>query len=226
MADRLADIIPATVHKQVSESLAARLNVLRHIRDSLADSQDKQKKQADAKCRGCVKPLRSDTKFYSMLKKLPTNVVSAVFKTKLRPRFIGQFTVVAKKGLAHTLNLPRKLRTHPVFYVGLLKPYRDPSNVNSEALATGNRGLPSTVVSEPGGKAGHPHGLRPTLMLEHGLDPTPTPDHGLALRRAHSGSYPMSLGDHSDQKHLLMLLLRYSDHHRRCSMSKETLSSM
>jgi hypothetical protein len=52
--------------------------------------------------------------------------VSAVFKTKLRPRFVGPFTVVVKKDLAYTLNLPKKMRTHPVFYVGLLKPYRDP----------------------------------------------------------------------------------------------------
>ena len=49
----------------------------------------------------------------------PTNVVSGVFKTKLRPRFQGTFTDVAKKGLAYTLNLPCKLRTHPVFYVGI-----------------------------------------------------------------------------------------------------------
>ena len=36
----------------------------------------------------------------------------------------------AKKRLAYTLNLPRKLRTHPVFYVVLLKPYHDPSLVD------------------------------------------------------------------------------------------------
>ncbi|EGZ07105.1 hypothetical protein PHYSODRAFT_362873, partial [Phytophthora sojae] len=68
----------------------------------MADSQDVQKEQADARGR-----------------------VSAVFKTKLRPRFIGPFKVVAKKGLAYTLNLPKKMRTHTVFYVGLLKCYRD-----------------------------------------------------------------------------------------------------
>ena len=61
--------------------------------------------------------------------------MSAVFKTKLRPRFIGPFTVVAKKGLAYALNLPRELCTHPVLYVGLLKPYLDPSQVDREALA-------------------------------------------------------------------------------------------
>ena len=48
MADRLVDISPATVHKQVSEFLATRLNVLRYVRDVLADSRDNQKEQADA----------------------------------------------------------------------------------------------------------------------------------------------------------------------------------
>ena len=48
-----------------------------------------------------------------------------MFKTKLRLRFIRPFTVVAKKRLAYTLNMPLKLRTHPVFYVGVLKPYRE-----------------------------------------------------------------------------------------------------
>ena len=43
MADRLADISSAIVNKQVSKILATQLNVLRHVRDALADSQDKQK---------------------------------------------------------------------------------------------------------------------------------------------------------------------------------------
>jgi len=47
---------------------------------------------------------------------------------------VGPFTVVAKKGLAYTLNLPKKLRTHPVFYVGLFEQYHDPSQVSSDEL--------------------------------------------------------------------------------------------
>ncbi|KAG2890239.1 hypothetical protein PC117_g24511 [Phytophthora cactorum] len=62
-----------------------------------------------------------------------------VFKTKLRPRFIGPFKIVAKKGLAYTLNLPKKMRTHPVFYVGLLKPFQDSAQVGVEALAPGQQ---------------------------------------------------------------------------------------
>ncbi|EGZ08336.1 hypothetical protein PHYSODRAFT_369757, partial [Phytophthora sojae] len=77
----------------------------------MAESQDKQKEHAD---------------------NLPTHAVSAVFKTKLRPRLIGPFKVVVKKGLAYTLNLPKKMRAHPVYYVGLLKPYQDPMKVQME----------------------------------------------------------------------------------------------
>ena len=43
MADRLADVSPATVQKQVSAFLTIRLNFLRHVRDAMADSQDKNK---------------------------------------------------------------------------------------------------------------------------------------------------------------------------------------
>ena len=187
MADRLADISSATVHKQVSDFLATRLNVLRHVRDALADSQDKQKEQADAKGRGCIERYKVGDQVLLNAKNLPTNVVSAVFKTKLRPRFIGPFTVVAKKGLAYTLNLPRKLRTHPVFYVGLLKPYRDPSHVNLEDLAARHVALPSVAGSEPGGQVEPPSGFYPTLA----------PEGELVSRRAHSGSYPRSRGDRS-----------------------------
>ena len=112
LADRLADISPVTVRKQVSEFLATRFSALRHVRDTIADSQDKQKEQADAKSRSCIISYKVGDQVLLNAKNLPTNLVSAVFKTKLRPRFIGPFTVVAKKGLAYTLNLPRELRTH------------------------------------------------------------------------------------------------------------------
>ena len=101
------------MQKQVSEFLATHFSVSRHVRDAMADSQDKQKEQADAKGRGCIYSYEVGDQVLLKAKILPTNVVSAVFKTNLRPRFIGSFTVIAKKGIAYTLNLPRKLRTPP-----------------------------------------------------------------------------------------------------------------
>jgi hypothetical protein len=135
IADRLADVSPLTVRKQVDEFLSTRLSVLRHVRDAMAESQDKQKEQADAKGRGNVESYEVGNLVLLNAKNLPTHAVSAIFKTKLRPRFVGPFTVVAKKGLAYKLNLPKKMRTYTVFYVGLLKPYHDPSHVGSDELA-------------------------------------------------------------------------------------------
>ena len=54
---------------------------------------------------------------------------------------------MAKKGLAYTLNLPRKLRTHPVFDVRLLKPYHDPLVVDHEELAPQMEALPQSDAS-------------------------------------------------------------------------------
>lgn len=62
--------------------------------------------------------------------------MSAVFKTKFCPLFIGPLKVIAKKGLVYTRYLLRKLRTHPLFYVVLLKLYHYPSIVD-----LGGRGI-------------------------------------------------------------------------------------
>ena len=43
-----------TVNIQVRELLATRLNVLRVVRDTMAESQDKQKQHADHKGRKCI----------------------------------------------------------------------------------------------------------------------------------------------------------------------------
>ncbi|GMF55635.1 unnamed protein product [Phytophthora fragariaefolia] len=99
-AERLADISPLAVSKQVDTFLSTRLRVLRHVRDAMAESQDKQKEHADAKGRSNVNCYEVGYLVLLNAKNLPTHAVSAVFKTKLRPRFIGPFKVVAKKGLA------------------------------------------------------------------------------------------------------------------------------
>ncbi|POM60411.1 LOW QUALITY PROTEIN: Pol protein [Phytophthora palmivora] len=114
-AEWLADVSPTAVQKQVDDFLSLRLSVLRHVRDAMAECQDVQKEQADARGRRNVWNFEVGDLVLLNAKNLPTHAVSAVFKAKLRPRFIGPFKVVAKKGLAYTLNLPKKMRTHPVF---------------------------------------------------------------------------------------------------------------
>ena len=98
------------------------------MRDVLDDSQDKQKEQADDKVRDCIKRYEVRDQVLFNAKYLLTHVMSTVFKIKLRPRFIGPFPVVAKKGLAHKLNIPRELRSYHKLYFGLLKPCLDSSH--------------------------------------------------------------------------------------------------
>ena len=69
VADRLADISPDTVQKQVGVFLATRLNVLGHVRDIMAESQDQQKKNMQTlKTEVVLNVIRSETKYYLMLK--------------------------------------------------------------------------------------------------------------------------------------------------------------
>ena len=54
MADWLAGVSPATIQKQVPAILTTRFNVLIHVRDEMADSQDEQKELVNAKRRSCI----------------------------------------------------------------------------------------------------------------------------------------------------------------------------
>ena len=94
---------------------------------------------------------------------------------------------MAKKGLAYTLNLPRKLRTHRVFYVAMLKPYRDPIHVDVEALAP--RG--ATVAQDASSESGHP--IAPPV----GSGAVPAPADMSAPRRSCFESKPMTHEDGS-----------------------------
>ncbi|KAG4043124.1 hypothetical protein PC123_g21405 [Phytophthora cactorum] len=85
IADRLADISPVAVRKQVDDFVSLRLSVLRQVRDAMAESQDLQKEYAAGQGRGNVKRFEVGNLVLLKAKNLPTNAVSAVFKTKLRP---------------------------------------------------------------------------------------------------------------------------------------------
>lgn len=95
-----------------------------------------------------------------MLKNIPAKLVSAVFKTTFRPRFIGSFKVLVKKGQVYKISLSHKLRMHPVFNVGLFKPYWDLSHVDWESLAPRKLALPQAVASESGRQAEPPPGIK------------------------------------------------------------------
>ena len=54
---------------------------------------------------------------------LPLHIVTKVGSNELLPEFIGPFRVLRRLGNVYMIELPRKMRTHPTFYVGRLRPY-------------------------------------------------------------------------------------------------------
>ncbi|GMF44027.1 unnamed protein product [Phytophthora fragariaefolia] len=131
--------------------------VRQRVRDAMAAAQDTQKEQSDRQGRKNTQVFQLGDQVLLYAKNLPTQAVSAVGSTKLRPRFVGSFTVIGVHGHAYTLDLPSSMATHPTFYVGLLKPYRSvgaAEPVGSTASpSTDGRRPPSperTVPREPG----------------------------------------------------------------------------
>ncbi|KAF1318369.1 Pol protein, partial [Globisporangium splendens] len=123
----------ARATKKQDKAVAARQFVderaalLRRVRDQLAAAQDKQKLYADKSGRKNKQTFCVGDKVLLSIKNLPNDAVTTLPSgSKLLPRFIGPYTVVEKIGdLNYKLDLPTRMATHPVFYVGLLKRYHD-----------------------------------------------------------------------------------------------------
>ncbi|GMF39872.1 unnamed protein product [Phytophthora fragariaefolia] len=97
--------------------------VRQRVRDAMAAAQDRQKENSDRHGRANTHVSKVGDQVLLNAKSLLTSAVSAVGSTKLRPRFIGPFTVIGVHGHAYTLDLPSAMVMHPTFYIGLLKPY-------------------------------------------------------------------------------------------------------
>ncbi|KAE9132880.1 hypothetical protein PF010_g3020 [Phytophthora fragariae] len=127
--------------------------VRQRVRDAMAAAQDTQKEQSDRQGRKNTQVFQLGDQVLLNAKNLPTQAVSAVGSTKLRPRFVGPFTVIGVHGHAYTLNLPSSMATHPTFYVGLLKPYRPAGAVEPEeptgSQNTAGRRSPSSERALP-----------------------------------------------------------------------------
>ncbi|GMF42230.1 unnamed protein product [Phytophthora fragariaefolia] len=97
--------------------------VIRFVQDAIAASVDRQKLNADNNGRGNTNELKVGSLVLLATQHLAKHAVFDVGASKLAPRFIGPFTVLAKHGNAYTLDIPSSLRLHPTFYVGRLKSY-------------------------------------------------------------------------------------------------------
>ncbi|KAE8955571.1 hypothetical protein PR001_g32046, partial [Phytophthora rubi] len=106
--------------------------VRQRVRDAMAAAQDNPNEHSDRQGRENTHVFKLEDQVLLNAKNLPTQAVSAVGSTKLRPRFVGPFTVIGVHGHAYTLDLPSSMATHPTFYVGLLKPYRPAGAAETE----------------------------------------------------------------------------------------------
>uniref|UniRef100_A0AAV1UW56 Tf2-1-like SH3-like domain-containing protein n=1 Tax=Peronospora matthiolae TaxID=2874970 RepID=A0AAV1UW56_9STRA len=114
-------------HTEANESsdefILARETVVRFVQDSIAEAVDKQKQNADKNGRANTLLFNKGDLVLLSTVNLPKHVVTNLGSSKLLPKYIGPFRVLHRLGNAYTIELPRKMRTHPTFYVGWLKPY-------------------------------------------------------------------------------------------------------
>ena len=101
----------------------AREAVVRFVQDSIAHAVDRQKQNADKNERANVLSfIEGDFVLLSMVN-LPRHIVINVCSSKILLKCIGPFRVLRRQGNAYTIELPRRIRAHPTFLVGLLRPY-------------------------------------------------------------------------------------------------------
>ena len=98
--------------------LLPREEVVRSVQDSIANAVDRQKRNTDKHGRANVLLFNVGYLFPMSTVNLAKHVLTNVGSSNLLPNYIGPFRVLYHKGNAYTIELPRKMRTHPTFYVG------------------------------------------------------------------------------------------------------------
>ena len=84
---------------------------------------DRQKRNADKHGRANVLLFNVVDLVLLFTVNLPKHELTNVGSSKLLPKYIGPFRVLRRKVNAYTIELPRRISTHPTFYVGRLRPY-------------------------------------------------------------------------------------------------------
>jgi hypothetical protein len=103
--------------------LLTRQAVVRFVQDSIAHSVDRQKHNADRNGRANILSFQEGDLVLLSTTTHHTHAVTNVGSSKLLSKYIGPFRVLRRMGNAYTLELPRRMRTHPTFYVGRLHSY-------------------------------------------------------------------------------------------------------
>ena len=124
--EELSDMNKMSKREQdaINDFVLKRETILRFVRDAIAEAVDKQKEQADKRGRKHKEVFKINDLVLLSTANLPKHALSNMQSTKFQHRFIGPFKVLKRHGDAYTLDIPRKMRLHPTFYVGRLKRYR------------------------------------------------------------------------------------------------------
>uniref|UniRef100_A0AAV1UVQ5 Tf2-1-like SH3-like domain-containing protein n=1 Tax=Peronospora matthiolae TaxID=2874970 RepID=A0AAV1UVQ5_9STRA len=108
--------------ESAEEFLLTREAVVRFVQVSIADARDRQKRNTDKHGRANVLSFDEGDLVLLYTVNLPKHAVTNVGSSKLLPKYIGPFRVLRRMANAYTIELPRKMRTHPTLYVGRLRP--------------------------------------------------------------------------------------------------------
>ena len=122
---------PASFFSQGTSSVPAANNLLEHwdnmvniAKDSLREAQDSQTKYANKHRRHLI--FNIGNKILLSASYINNPVDRQRPTRKLTPRYLEPYIVTAIiSPTAYKLDLPKSLRIHPVFYISLLKPYKE-----------------------------------------------------------------------------------------------------
>uniref|UniRef100_A0AAV1T2R8 Chromo domain-containing protein n=1 Tax=Peronospora matthiolae TaxID=2874970 RepID=A0AAV1T2R8_9STRA len=108
--------------ESADEFLLTREAVVRFVQDSIADALYRQKRNADKHERANFLSFDEGDLVLLSTVNLPKYAVTNMGSSKLLPRYIGPFCVLRRVCNACTIELPRRMNTHPTFYVGDRRP--------------------------------------------------------------------------------------------------------
>jgi hypothetical protein len=108
---------------ELKKFLNTKQKVINLIRDSITNSIDKQKYNADKVGRKNRQQFNINDKVLLDIKNLPKHAITNIGSNKLLPSYIGPYKIKKRYGNSYLLDIPSRMKLHPIFYVGLLKPY-------------------------------------------------------------------------------------------------------
>ena len=123
LATVLSKSTAAKDSESADELILASETVVRFLQHSIAEAEDRKKRNADKN--GWANVILFNNGDLALLStvNLPRHIVTNVGSTKLLAKFISPFRVLRRLANAYTIELPRKMCTHPTHYVGRHRPY-------------------------------------------------------------------------------------------------------